>query len=376
MSPWIAFLVTLSVIILVHEWGHFLIARAIGVRVERFSLGFGPRLLKFRRGDTEYALSLFPFGGYVKMAGEAMEADAGPKKLWEYRARSPLERASIVLAGPFINYLLGFGLFLFIFVVGAPMVSSRIGQVLEGYPAAAAGLKSGDRIVAVNSKPVSTWEEVTQAIHSETTWLTVAAEREGISLSVRLEPRVDEVTNLIGVRLRVGMIGITPSDEVLTRRYPPGEAAVKAAQRIWGLTTLTLQALGRIMGGGLSIKESITGPIGIFHITSSVAEQGWVSLLQLIAILSTSLGLFNLLPIPVLDGGHLAFLLMEQFRGRPVSFRAQEMMTRVGLGLLCLLLVVVTYNDLVKFKLTPRFLPFLGSGQEIIQEPMEGSLGE
>ena len=359
MSPWVAFLLTLSIIIVVHELGHFLMARAVGVKVERFSLGFGPQLLRVTRGGTEYALSLFPFGGYVKMAGEATEIEEGPKKPWEYRARSVWERFSIVLAGPLINYLTGFGLFVLIFCVGAPVLSTKIGQVLEGYPAAQAGLQSGDRILSINGKPMDTWEDVTQSIHSQTGLVGLTVEREGKPFTLTLQPQLKEVTNLIGQKVRVSMVGITPSDEVESRRYPFSQAVFKAAQRIWTLTSLTLQALWRMLTGGLSIKESVTGPIGIFYLTSSVAKQGLISLLQLIAILSTSLGLFNLLPVPVLDGGHLLFLFLERVKGRPVSIRAQDLMTRVGLGLLALLLVVVTYNDLVKFKIADRLLSFL-----------------
>ena len=354
MSPWLAFIVTLSLIILVHEMGHFFMARAVGVKVERFSLGFGPRLARVTRGGTEYVLSLFPFGGYVKRAGELGGEEGRPKRPWEYRARSVGERMAIVFAGPFINYGVGFMLFFLIFLWGAPVLTATIGEVLKGYPAEAAGLKKGDRILKVNGKPVDNWEEVTEAIHRQTESVTLDVQRESKVFDLTLAPKVNELSNLFGSRSRVGMIGITPSGETVTHRYPLLPALGKAAERVWGLTCLTLQALFRMATGGLSIKESVTGPIGIFYITSAVAEQGWVSLLQLIAVLSTSLGLFNLLPMPVLDGGHLAFLLVERVKGRPVSIRTQEVMTRVGLGLLLVLLVVVTYNDLIKFKIADR----------------------
>lgn len=358
MTPWLAFLITLSFIILVHEMGHFLMARAVGVKVERFSLGFGPCLARFTRKGTEYAISLFPFGGYVKMAGES--AEESPKQPWEYRARSVGERMAIVFAGPFINYAVGFLLFFLIFLWGAPILSATVGEVLKGYPAEAAGLRKGDRILKVNGKSMEDWEEVTQAIRRETASVTLLVERQGEVFDLTLTPKVSEAKNLFGVQSRVGMVGITPSGQTLTRRYPVGQALAKAGERIWGLTLLTLEALFKLASGGISFKESITGPIGIFYITSAVAEQGLLSLLQLIGILSTSLGLFNLLPIPVLDGGHLAFLALERIKGKPVSSRTQEMMTRVGMGFLLVLLVVVTYNDLIKFKIADRFLPFLG----------------
>ncbi|MBI3333550.1 MAG: RIP metalloprotease RseP [Candidatus Omnitrophica bacterium] len=358
MSPWLAFLVTLSLIILVHELGHFFMARAVGVKVERFSLGFGPRLLRFTRGGTEYALSLFPIGGYVKMAGESPEGASNHP--WEYQARPVRERIGIVLAGPLINYALGFLLFAAIFAAGAPFVTAQIGKVLEEYPAAQAGLKGGDRILSVEGKPVESWEEVTEAIRRQTQSVSLTIQRGEESFTQVLQPKVKETTNLLGLKVRVGMIGILPSDEVRIRRYPLPVALWKAGERVWILTSMTLQALWRMATGGLSIRESVTGPIGIFFITSSVAEQGLLSLLQLIAVLSTSLGLFNLLPIPVLDGGHIAFLVLEGIQGRPVSARTQEVMTRLGLGLLTLLLLVVTYNDILRFKIIDHFLPFLG----------------
>ncbi len=353
MTPWIAFLVTLSLIILVHELGHFLVARAIGVKVERFSMGFGPRLLRIAGRQTEYVVCLLPFGGYVKMAGEGGEQE-GPQRPWEYRSRSVGERMAIVFAGPFINYLVGFLLFFLVFVWGAPVVLPTIGETLKGYPAQEAGLLRGDRVLQVNGQPVQNWEELTRAIHQETVEVRLLVERESKSFELTLVPQVSEAASLPGGRRRIGMIGITPLGDTVIQRYPVRQAFLKAGERVVSLTMLTLSAMGRILSGGLSLKESVTGPIGIFYITSAVAEQGLTSLLQLIALLSTSLGLFNLLPIPVLDGGHLAFLLMERLKGKPVSLQAQEMMTRVGLGLLVFLLVVVTYNDLIKFKIADR----------------------
>ena len=356
MNSWLAFLLTLSLIILVHEWGHFIFARIIGVKVERFSFGFGPLLLRWTRAGTEYVLSLLPFGGYVKLAGELDEGRGGAANPWEYRGRSVGERSAIVLAGPLINYLLGFSLFFLVFMIGAPIYTTRIGNVLKGYPGAEAGLREGDRILAVNGEPVDAWEKMTLAIQAQTDAVTLTVERSGKVFPQEVRPRVMERTNLFGTKVRIGMVGITPSDEVRTQRYSPPRAFLRAGYQVWFLTRATLHSLWAIATGGLSLKESFTGPIGIFYITSSVAEQGFTSLLQLIAVLSTSIGLFNLLPIPVLDGGHLLFLSFEKLRGRPVSLRAQEAMTRVGLGFLLLLLAVVTYNDLLRFNIGGKLM--------------------
>ena len=361
MTSWLAFLATLSLIILVHECGHFVMARWIGVKVERFSFGFGPRLIRRVSRGTEYVLSLLPFGGYVKLAGE-VEESTRPAKPWEYRARSVVERCCIVLAGPLINYALGFLLFLIVFLVGAPVLSTgtRIGEVIKDYPAAQAGLREGDRVLAVSGKPVESWEEMTRAIQAQTASVSLLVEREGKQFQQVLQPKVLERTNTFGVKVHIGIVGIQPSTEF--RRYPPVQAFWEAGTQVCFLTTMTLRSLWQIAIGGLSIRESLTGPIGIFQITSAVAERGLVPLLHLIAVLSTSIGLFNLLPIPVLDGGHLAFLGVEKLRGRPVSLRVQEAMTRVGLGLLLLLLAVVTYNDFVRLEVGSRLWSLFGKG--------------
>ncbi len=362
MNSWVAFLITLSLIILVHEWGHFICARMIGVRVERFSFGFGPLLLRWTRGGTEYVLSLLPFGGYVKLAGEADEGrTAAPAKPWEYRGRSVIERGGIVLAGPLVNYALGFLLFFFVFMVGSPVFTPRVGSVLEGYPAAEAGLKEGDRILAVDGQPVDAWDQMTLAIQARTEAVTLTVEREGKTFPQIVRLKVTERTNLFGAKRRTGMVGITPSDEVRVQRYSPPRAFLKAGSQVWFLTTATLQSLWAIVTGELSMKESFTGPIGIFHITAAVAAQGVTPLLQLIAVLSTSIGLFNLLPVPVLDGGHLLFLTVEHLRGKAVSIQTQERMTRVGLGLLLLLLLVVTYNDLLRFNIGGKIMSLRGT---------------
>ena len=358
MISGLAFVVTLSLIILVHEWGHFVVARRIGVKVERFSFGFGPRLMTWTRAGTEYALSLLPFGGYVKLAGESAEA-SGPVRSWEYRGRSIGERMAIVLAGPFINYLLGFLLFAVVFTVGSPVFTTKVGRVLEGYPAAQAGIQPGDRILAVNGSPVDNWEEMTRQIQNQVESVTLRLDRGGQISSVVLNPKVREQRGFLN-RKRTGIVGITPSNEVRIQRYPLPQAVVRAWHQIWFLTGMTLQSLWNILTGRLSFKESFTGPIGIFHITSVVAQQGITPLLHLIAVLSTSIGLFNLLPIPVLDGGHVAFLAVERLHGKPVSLNSQERMTRVGLGVLLLLLAVVTYNDLLRFDIGGKLMAWFG----------------
>ncbi len=362
MISWLAFIFTLGAIVMIHEWGHFIVARLVGVKVERFSFGFGPVIWKKQGVQTEYVLSLLPLGGYVKLAGETDDEKRSPAKPWEYRSRPIGDKAAIILAGPLINYLLGFTLFFTVFVLGTGSLTPRVGRLMQGYPAAAAGLQVGDRITAVNGRPVQTWEEMTRAVQNSPDGVSLAIDRAGARFEKIIQPKISEQPPLFGKSKRIGMIGVVPSGEVIIRRYSVGRAFVKAGQQVWLLTISTIFSLWNIATGAMPLKESFTGPIGIFQITASVAQQGMVPLLQLIAILSTSIGFFNLLPVPVLDGGHLLFLAVEKLRGRPVSERAQENCVKVGMGLLLALLVVVTYNDLARMGAIGRLTHWFGRG--------------
>ncbi|OGX40672.1 MAG: RIP metalloprotease RseP [Omnitrophica WOR_2 bacterium RIFCSPHIGHO2_02_FULL_68_15] len=346
MTPLIL-LIALSILIIVHEAGHFVVARRCGVRVERFSIGFGPVLLRWRRGETDYAISAFPLGGYVKMAGEQGDGRTGAR--WEYGSQPVWRRAGIVLAGPLVNYATGILLFTFLFWAGSPTLMPTIGGVLEGYPAAAAGLRPGDRIVAVAGAPVESWEQVTARIRRQTSGAPVVLliQREGAEQAITVTPTVRTGT-------RTAVVGLTPSDEVRIVRAPLPEAAVRGVGRAWDLTVMTGVSLWQMVTGALPLKESLTGPVGIFYITSSAAALGWRYLVQLFAVLSVSLAIFNLLPLPVLDGGHLAFLLIERIRRRPVSLKIQEVATQAGMVFLIGMLLVVTYHDLSRFQLVSR----------------------
>jgi len=351
-------ILTLSILILVHEWGHFVVARWCGVRVERFSIGFGPVIFKRRAGETEYVLSLLPLGGYVKMAGEQTGERTGAR--WEYGTQSVGRRAGIVFAGPCVNYVTGTLLFILIFGLGFPALTPVVGQVLEGYPAAVAGLRPGDRILAVDDRPVDAWDAVTDRVRRQTSGAAVQLRirRQGQEQIVTVQPKIRTGRTLWGHPVAVAVIGLTPSGEAHLVRYPWPRAIREGIARAWWLTVMTYQSLGQLVTGALSVKESLTGPIGIFYLTSSAAALGWRYVAQLFAVLSVSLAIFNLLPIPVLDGGHILFLGIERLRRRPVSVRAQEVMTQAGMGVLLGVLVLVTYNDVVKFQLVHRVVGF------------------
>ena len=351
-------LTTLSVSILVHELGHFLMARRFGVRVERFSIGFGPVLLKWRPGETEYALSLLPLGGYVKMAGEQPAERTGAA--WEYGSRPVWQRAAIVVVGPLVNYVTGILLFTAVFWIGAPTLMPVVGEVMAGYPAARAGFQSGDRLVAIDGRPVDTWEAVTARVRRQVSGaaIQILIRRAGQEQTVTVHPQVKTGPGVFGHATRVAVIGMTPSGEVQLVRLRLPAAAAAGIRRTWTLTVLTYQSFWQMVTGVLPLKESLTGPVGIFYLTSSAAHLGRRYLAQLFPVLSVSLAIFNLLPIPALDGGHLAFLGWEGLRRRPASLRVQETMGQVGMVMLLGMLLMVTYNDLAKYQVVQRVTHF------------------
>lgn len=337
---------------IIHEFGHFIAAKRQGVKIEKFSFGFGPRLFGIKKGDTDYAVSLIPLGGYVKMAGDEPALAKGEG--FEYLSKSVWQRFLIVLCGPFLNYLLGFLLFWFVFFIGAPTATSRVGEILKGYPAESAGLKQNDRIISVDGKATKYWEALTDIIHNKTDGslkLIVERETDGVKKTreITLTPKRKEITDIFGKKRVISLIGVSPSGEVISVRYGLFDSFFKAGQQIARLTGITYKSLLFIATGKMSVKESMTGPIGIFIITRQAAKLGLVYLLQMMAILSASLAIFNLLPIPVLDGGHILFLIIEKIKGRPLSAKAQEIATQAGLFLLIALMVFVFYSDTLKF---------------------------
>ncbi len=345
----ISFIIVLSVLVIVHEFGHFIVAKKTGVAVEKFSIGFGPEIFGITKGRTRYLISLVPLGGYVKLAGETQEEPIKGER-WEYLSRTVGERSRIIFAGPLLNYLLAFLIFSFIFAVGYPTLTTEVGRVLPDYPGEAAGIKRGDRILKIDGKDVNNWEDVTRIIHTnKDAELGLLIEREGELIVLKVFPKSEELNTIFGSKKRVGLIGIVPSDEISYVKYGILESVYMGGKKLLGLTYITYRALWASITGAVPFKESITGPIGIFYITGHAARLGFVYLLHFMGILSASLAIFNLLPVPVLDGGHLLFLAIEKIRRRPLSYRVQEHIAQAGLVLLICLMVFVFYNDFIRF---------------------------
>lgn len=349
----------LGILIFVHELGHFLVAKWSGVGVLKFSLGFGPILFGRRVGETEYVVSMIPLGGYVKMLGEGDGPGQGGASFSEadrHRAFSeqPVwKRLLIVFAGPGFNLLTALVLLVFSAIAFGLMIPTEkavIGGVFEGRPAAEAGLKAGDRMTAVNGTPVSTWKEMADAINgSGGAPITLTVERAGEpARTITVAPRPEAPQNIFGETVpgeRRFVIGVQPGAEF--RRLPVGKAISVGVQETAGLTWLTVQALVKLVQGKIS-ASTIGGPLLIGEQTIRQAEQGVSSLVRFMALLSINLGVLNLLPVPVLDGGHLLFFVIEMVTRRPVSMRAREIAQQVGLSLLILLMGFALFNDIMR----------------------------
>jgi regulator of sigma E protease len=355
-------LLILGVLVIVHEAGHLVVARWAGVRILRFSVGFGPRLWTFKRGHTEYAISAIPLGGYVKMSGEQRAEHA--HKPYDYLSKPPGARALIIFAGPFVNYLVAFLSLWTVYVIGYPELLPAVGKIVDGMPAQAAGIAVGDHILAVNNAQVRTWEELTTAVYaSPDRPITLRIERQGEERTVRLTPDAKDITDPLGRRKTIGLIGVGPSGEFRPYKLGPVEAFGRAFRQQIQWTEETFAAMGSLLTGRLALRDSVTGPIGLVYLTSDAVKLGVAPVLFLASLFSLSLGIFNLFPIPILDGGHLFFLLVEKLRGKAVSIRIQERAAQVSFVLLMTLVLVISFNDLNRFGLLKRVGQFFGAGE-------------
>lgn len=338
----------LGILIVVHEFGHFIVAKKLGVRVEKFSLGFGPALWRKKIGDTEYCICAVPLGGYVKPSGDSLEEYK--KKPYEFLAKSPGERAKIILAGPLLNYILGFLCFWLVFFVGYPTLTSKVGGLVDGFGAKDAGLKIGDKIVAIDGVKVDYWEDLQNIIHSKANLAVVQLSvlRGNKEETVKVVLKQKELADLLGQKRSVSLLGITPSEEFVKVRHGPIAAMVLGVKHTWDLTVTVYKAFGLMVVRKLSIKEA-TGPVGMFFITSKIAKQGLIALINFIGIISVHLAIFNLLPLPLLDGGHLVLLAAEKARGKNIGIKAERVITQVGFTMIIALALVITYNDIVRF---------------------------
>ena len=358
----IPFLFVLTVVVFFHELGHFWVARRCGVKIDAFSVGFGPELLGWTdRQGTRWRLAAIPLGGYVRFHGDdsaastpdlkALEKMGTEEKRVSFYHKPVAQRAAVVAAGPIANFVLAIVIFAAMFALfGKQITPPRVDAVQAGSAAETAGFKAGDLVLTIDGKPIESFGDMQRLVGaSPGQTLTVEVERAGARVALTATPQLREMKDNFGNVMRIGVLGISRSpnaSEVVTQRFGPIESVRLAFAETWFVIERTMTYIGRIVVGRES-ADQLGGPIRIAQVSGQVASIGFVALLHLTAVLSISIGLLNLFPVPLLDGGHLLFYAIEAARGRPLSERAQELGFRVGLALVVMLMIVATWNDLL-----------------------------
>jgi regulator of sigma E protease len=360
LSPYLltvlATVAVLGVLIFVHELGHFTLAKLLKVRVEVFSLGFPPKLISKKVGDTDYRLSVIPLGGYVKLLGENPNDEVPPELLpYSFLHRPLWHRALIVLAGPAFNFIFAVvALFVVFSVSGLPYLNTEIGKVVDNTPAQRAGLQAGDLVLKVNGETVQRWEELALRIRQQQEKpLTLTLKRGDRILEVVLKPEERESKDLFGQPKKYYQIGVAASERLITEPVGLSRALEEGLGVSLRIAALTLQSIYKLITREIS-TDTLGGPIMIAQVAGKQAEQGLSSLIQFMAILSVNLTLLNLLPIPVLDGGHLLFLFLEAVLGRPLALKHREVAQAVGMLLIVFLMLVVFYHDIMRLFAPPQ----------------------
>jgi regulator of sigma E protease len=358
----IPFLLILTVLVFVHEFGHYWVARRNGVRIEIFSIGFGPELFGWRdKAGTRWKFSAIPLGGYVKMFGDSDASSLLPASGAVAMAQADRDvsfhykrlgqRAAIVAAGPGANFIFAIVALAILFMTyGQPYTPPEVGQVAPGSAAASAGIKPGDTIVSLAGTPIRRFEDVQQLIRmSPGVKMAIVVRRDGKDVPLEATPTPTNMTDRLGNHYAVGLLGISRNGVKYVKRDPLN-AVAQAGVETWNLSVSTLRAVWQIAIGTRPTDE-LGGPLRIAQMSGEVAQGGVVAVVWFLAVLSINLGLINLFPIPVLDGGHLLFYAAEAVRGRPLGQRAQEFGFRIGLAVVLTLMVFATWNDLVHLRI-------------------------
>lgn len=348
----LAGILLLCVLIVIHEFGHFWVAKLLGVRVTTFSIGFGPKLLKFTKGETEYCLSAIPLGGYVKMLGDSPDEELSEEDKKRSFLGQPVWRKSLIaLAGPLFNLILPLFLFFGILVGPKEVPLPVLGRVMVDKAGDRAGLKPGDRIVSIDGQAIATFPDLVREVSSHPGQeLEFMVERDEGLHALAVTPDAEPTQNPLDEDGKIGRLGVMLAENPPVKTLHTGvfQAVQEAFVHTWDMTRLTLLSLWMLVTMQISPKE-LGGPLMIVGAASQAASQGLVYYLQLMALISVNLGILNLLPIPVLDGGHLLFFAIEGVTRRPVSTRVRQVFTQAGLFLLIALMTIAIMNDVIRF---------------------------
>jgi regulator of sigma E protease len=358
----VPFLFVLTIVVFFHELGHFLMARWCGIKVLVFSVGFGPEIAGFYdRYATRWKISAIPLGGYVKFFGDENAASAPDQsaaatmteaeKKDSFQFQPVGSRALVVAAGPVANFVLAIAIFAGIFMtVGKQTTSARVDTVQAGSAAQAAGFKPGDLVLTINGEKIESFSDMQRIVSiSAGAPLTVEVERDNAQVTLKAVPQLKEIKDNFGNVHRLGVLGISRSmapGDIKTERAPPLRAIVMGAQETWFVVDRTMSYISGVFTGR-EAADQLGGPIRIAQVSGQVATAGFAPLIHLTAVLSVSIGLLNLFPIPLLDGGHLLYYAIETIRGRPLSERAQELGFRIGLAIVLMLMIFATFNDIL-----------------------------
>lgn len=358
----VPFLFILTVVVFFHELGHFLVGRWCGVKVDAFSLGFGPEICAFRdRKGTRWRIAALPLGGYVKFHGDANAVSGTPsedmprmsaaERSVTFFGQPVWKRAAVVAAGPMANFILAVVIFTVLFFsFGRPILLPRVDAVTPGGAADVAGFKAGDIVLAIEGRPIDNFAEMQRIVSaSADTPLTFVVDRQGVAKTLQAIPRLKELSTPLG-KTRVGLLGVEAGshhEDWRTEHYGLLGSIRLAGHETWYVIERTMTYVGGLFVGRES-PDQLSGVIGTAQVAGEMAKLGFGALLNLAAILSISIGLLNLFPIPLLDGGHLMFYAIEALRGRALDERAQEYGFRLGLAIVCGLMVFATYNDIAR----------------------------
>jgi regulator of sigma E protease len=355
----IPFLVALMVIVFVHEYGHYKVARWCGVSIEAFSIGFGKEITGWNdKHGTRWKLCWIPLGGYVKFEGDANAASM-PGAVDETVKRNPgnfhgkpvWQRAAVVAAGPIANFILAIFIFTAAFAwIGVPVSEPRVDEVLAGSAADKAGIKVGDMFVSIDGREIESFGDLQQAVITRAgEQLTVVIKRGTEEITLRLVPDLKEEPDGFGGTVRIGLMGVkhNPDGDVQFQRYGVMKSFEKGVDRTWFIVATTFKYLGKLVRGN-ERADQLGGPIAMAKAAGDAASIGIYSFISVVAFLSVSIGLINLFPIPMLDGGHLVYYAIEAVRGKPLGPEAQEWGFRIGLSLVVMLMLVGTWNDIVR----------------------------